>query len=52
MVGEGNFIRLSSENMAGPVINLGPNWGTTPVDVDIQKNDIRVDGIRYYYNYP
>jgi hypothetical protein len=52
MVGDGNFIRLSTESMTGPAISLGPNWGTTPVNVDIQKNDIRVDGIRYYYNYP
>jgi hypothetical protein len=52
IVGEGNVIRLSTEDMTGPAISLGPNWGTTPIDVDIQKNDIRVDGIRYYYNYP
>jgi hypothetical protein len=52
MVGEGNFIRLSTEGITGSAINLGPNWGTTKVDEDIQKNDIRVNGIRYYYNYP
>jgi hypothetical protein len=53
MVGQGNFIRLSTDDtITGPGINLGPNWGTTPLDQDIQKNDIRVDGIRYYYNYP
>jgi hypothetical protein len=51
MVGEGNVIRLSTEQITGPAINLAPGWGTDPIDEDIQKNDIRVDGIRYYYDY-
>jgi hypothetical protein len=47
-IGQGNFIRISTESITGTAAEFHPNWTTDPTDEDTQTNDIRVNGVRYY----